>query len=129
MKPPRLVEIETSGAVVTSRSPTPSTSPRLARTRPNASWVEVDPRETAGRDAAGIGRSGRGVGSALLTKLLTIAREEDLSEVYLNAQTDALDFYIRHDFRAEGEVFLDAGIPHRRMRLALSSLSPGGGEW
>ncbi len=60
-----------------------------------------------------------GVGSMLLTKLLAIAREEGLSEVYLNAQTEALEFYIHHGFRTEGEIFLDAGIPHQRMRLVF----------
>ena len=32
-----------------------------------------------------------GVGSALLSKLLTIAREQGLPEVHLNAQTEALE--------------------------------------
>ena len=33
----------------------------------------------------------------------------------LNAQIQALPFYLRHGFQPEGEEFLDAGIPHRRM--------------
>jgi predicted GNAT family N-acyltransferase len=61
----------------------------------------------------------RGVGTALLTELMRIARERGLAEVVLNAQTQALAFYGRHGFSAEGEEFLDAGIPHRRMRRAL----------
>ena len=60
-----------------------------------------------------------GVGSALLTKLLSIARDKGLAEVYLNAQTDAVPFYRHHDFQAEGDVFLEAGIPHQRMGLVL----------
>ena len=58
---------------------------------------------------------GKGVGSALLESLLELARTRGLTSVYLNAQTEARSFYVRHDFRAEGEVFMDAGIPHIRM--------------
>jgi predicted GNAT family N-acyltransferase len=58
---------------------------------------------------------GQGVGSALLTTLMDTARELGLSRVMLNAQTQALPFYLRHGFFAEREEFLDAGIPHRRM--------------
>jgi predicted GNAT family N-acyltransferase len=58
---------------------------------------------------------GRGVGSALLTALMEVARTSGLSRVELNAQLHAMPFYERHGFRAEGEEFLDAGILHRRM--------------
>ena len=65
--------------------------------------------------AVGAERRRGGVGSALLRTLLAVAREQGLRSVYLNAQTEACGFYAGHGFRAEGEVFLDAGIPHRRM--------------
>jgi len=61
-----------------------------------------------------------GVGSAILTELLRMAAEQAMSEVILNAQTHALSFYQHHGFIAEGEVFVDAGIDHQRMRRALS---------
>ena len=64
---------------------------------------------------------GRGVGSAILTELLRLASQKAMSEVVLNAQLHALGFYERHGFAAEGEVFVDAGIDHRRMRRALKS--------
>jgi predicted GNAT family N-acyltransferase len=57
----------------------------------------------------------RGAGSALLTALMDAARELGISRVMLNAQIQALPFYLRHGFRAEGEEFLDAGIAHQRM--------------
>lgn len=62
---------------------------------------------------------GRGVGSALLVAALSRARELGLSRVCLHAQTHAVGFYARLGFQAEGEVFLEAGIPHRRMTLHL----------
>ncbi len=81
--------------------------------------ARMSPTGHIGRMAVLARWRGTGVGSALLTKLLTIARDEGLSEVYLNAQTEALGFYTRHGFLAEGEVFLEASIPHQRMRLVL----------
>jgi predicted GNAT family N-acyltransferase len=61
----------------------------------------------------------RGVGSALLLELMSIAKERGMREVVLNAQIQASAFYERHGFVAEGESFLDAGIPHLRMRRSL----------
>ena len=58
---------------------------------------------------------GRGAGSALLTGLMEIARTLGMRRVLLNAQIQALPFYLRHGFQAEGEEFLDAGIEHLRM--------------
>lgn len=63
---------------------------------------------------------GRGVGTALLRAGLAHARAEGLPELFLDAQTHALGFYRRLGLREEGEEFLDAGLPHRRMRLPLA---------
>jgi predicted GNAT family N-acyltransferase len=60
-----------------------------------------------------------GVGSGLLQILMAMGAEEGMHEVILNAQTQAVGFYARHGFVAEGEPFLDAGIPHVRMRKTL----------
>jgi len=70
----------------------------------------------------------RGAGSALLRELIAIAAERGLTEVVLNAQTRALKFYERNGFAAEGQVFLDAGIPHQRMRKGLSASDHGVGS-
>lgn len=60
-----------------------------------------------------------GIGSVLLEKLIEIAREHGLKQVKLDAQDHAISFYEQHGFTIEGEEFLDAGIPHRRMIMAL----------
>jgi predicted GNAT family N-acyltransferase len=73
-----------------------------------------------GRMAVLAGFRGRGVGRALLAELLEMARESGAASVWLTAQLRAEGFYVQHGFVAEGEVFLDAGIPHRRMRRALA---------
>ncbi len=61
----------------------------------------------------------QGIGTALLQCALRHARALGLSHLHLHAQVQALPFYARMGFRAEGEVFLEAGIPHRRMYLDL----------
>jgi predicted GNAT family N-acyltransferase len=62
---------------------------------------------------------GRGVGSALLLRSIELARDMGLCRVVLNAQTTALGFYRKAGFKASGGEFMDAGIPHHRMELAL----------
>lgn len=59
---------------------------------------------------------GAGVGGAVLQALIAEAARRGLNEVALNAQTHALDFYLHHGFEPVGEVFMEAGIPHRAMR-------------
>lgn len=61
----------------------------------------------------------QGVGHQLMQHLINAARSQHIPHVYLNAQCDALAFYNRLGFAAEGPVFDDAGIPHRRMTLSL----------
>lgn len=63
----------------------------------------------------------RGLGSAILEFLVGYAREQGLDVVHLNAQTHALGFYARHGFVAHGAEFMDAGIPHRKMKLSLQA--------
>ncbi len=62
---------------------------------------------------------GRGIGSALMNRLIDIARQRGYAEVFLHAQCTAEPFYRRLGFVAEGEVFVDAGINHRAMRMSL----------
>ena len=69
---------------------------------------------------------GQGVGGALLAAMLGAARERGFETVLLNAQVQALGFYRRHGFEVQGEVFLDAGIPHRAMRLDLKPAGRSG---
>jgi predicted GNAT family N-acyltransferase len=61
----------------------------------------------------------RGIGGAILARLIGIARVRGHRSVHLHAQTHALGFYRRYGFVAEGDEFMEAGIPHRAMRLTL----------
>ena len=63
---------------------------------------------------------GRGMGAAVLGRLLEAARARGAAEVVLSAQVHALPFYSRAGFVAEGPEYDDAGIAHRTMRLRLA---------
>lgn len=67
---------------------------------------------------------GRGWGARLLETLLEHCRERDFPEAELHAQTHACMFYQRFGFRAVGEEFIEAGLPHRTMRLKLGQPTP-----
>lgn len=56
-----------------------------------------------------------GVGSKLLTAVLSYASKTSLKHVYLHAQVQVVGFYQKFGFITEGEEFMDAGIPHRAM--------------
>lgn len=59
----------------------------------------------------------RGVGSALLARMLEEAARGDYPGLFLHAQLSALPFYERQGFEAQGEVFYEADIPHKRMKI------------
>lgn len=64
---------------------------------------------------------GLGVGVSLMRAAIASAQRQGHSAVELAAQTHALAFYERLGFTAFGGIFFDAGIPHRSMRLSLST--------
>ena len=72
-----------------------------------------------GRMAVAAPLRGQGVGGAVLEALVAEAMRTGLAEVALNAQVHALAFYRRHGFVEYGDVFMEAGIPHRAMRRTL----------
>lgn len=59
------------------------------------------------------------VGTAIMEALLNYARTHDYKQVEVDAQTYAVPFYRKLDFVEEGEAFMDAGLPHVKMRLKL----------
>lgn len=62
---------------------------------------------------------GRGVGAALLNSLIERASGRGARSIVLHAQTHASVFYQRFGFVADGEEYLEAGIPHFTMRREL----------
>lgn len=62
----------------------------------------------------------QGIGWLLMQEIISLARQQGLLRLALSAQTHAIEFYQRLGFIAQGDTFLDAGIPHRQMTLLLS---------
>jgi predicted GNAT family N-acyltransferase len=61
---------------------------------------------------------GSGAGRAILRALMAEAAERGSARIVLHAQVHAIGFYERNGFRAVGDEFDEAGIPHRRMERA-----------
>ena len=72
-----------------------------------------------GRMAVSQSMRRQGIGRALLDALVAEARRLKLNEVSLAAQLPAVVFYERAGFEVYGDIFLDAGIDHKMMRLVL----------
>ncbi len=62
---------------------------------------------------------GQGVGTAILTRLIEEARQNGFSQVFLHAQTHALNFYKKFGFVSDEKIFSEGGIPHVLARLDL----------
>ena len=61
----------------------------------------------------------KGLGTGLMKMAIEHAARGEFREAILYAQLESMPFYARFGFAEEGEVFMDAGIPHKRMKLAL----------
>ena len=72
-----------------------------------------------GRVAVLASHRGEGYGRALMEGLHALGRELGYTEVALAAQVHALAFYEGLGYVAHGDVFMDAGIPHRDMHRRL----------
>lgn len=62
----------------------------------------------------------RGLGRVLMEAIEARARETGRARVRLNAQVAVIPFYEQLGYRAEGPVFVEAGIDHRAMTLELA---------
>jgi predicted GNAT family N-acyltransferase len=60
---------------------------------------------------------GEGIGSNLIEKAVTTAKLNQLSSIYISAQCHAIDFYKKFGFKVTSDIYLDAEIPHRDMKL------------
>lgn len=61
----------------------------------------------------------RGVGSALMRRIIRYAAQNGLESIQLDAQMHAIPFYESMKFESSGPVFTDVGIAHQHMTLAL----------
>jgi len=55
--------------------------------------------------------------------LFQIARELQLSDVYINSPLESVDYFRQHNFHSIGAVFMEAGLPKQRMACAIEKIS------
>ncbi|MFJ1702316.1 GNAT family N-acetyltransferase [Kitasatospora sp. NPDC088346] len=79
----------------------------------------VDGRVLLGRLAVHRAARGTGLGAELVRAIERAAVERGAVELELHAQVQALGFYERLGYAAEGPVYQDAGIDHRTMTRTL----------
>jgi predicted GNAT family N-acyltransferase len=60
------------------------------------------------------------VGTAIMEALLDEAHARGLKQVDVHAQVQAIPFYHIFGFAEYGKEFMDAGMPHRKMKLKLA---------
>ena len=60
---------------------------------------------------------GEGVGTALIEKAITTAKLNQLSAIHISAQCQAINFYKKFGFEITSDIYLDAEIQHRNMKL------------
>lgn len=62
-------------------------------------------------------RRGEGIGHMIMDKILEDYKAKGVNEFTLSAQVQAIPFYERKGFKAHGDEYLDAGIPHKDMSV------------
>ncbi len=61
----------------------------------------------------------QGIGKAILSYLIALAKAEGVSTLMLHSQVSAIPFYAKLGFIAQGPIYDEAGISHRNMMLSL----------
>lgn len=62
---------------------------------------------------------GQGIGKKIINEALLIIANKKIPEVVINAQVYIKGLYYKFGFVEEGEIFIEAGIPHVKMRKNL----------
>ncbi len=78
-----------------------------------ARWRKTDHGQKLERFAVLKSARGMGIGEALVAFVLK--QLDDPESAYLNSQVVAIGFYAKLGFIAQGEIFYEADIPHRKM--------------
>ena len=65
----------------------------------------------------------QGIGQQILKKLLLYAQEKGITSLVLHSQVNAIPFYEKMGFIAQGPIYDEAGIPHRNMMLIFPQFS------
>lgn len=93
----------------------------LVRNRQNkvVACGRLNPDGRIGRIAVLMNYRCRGIGTAILDKLIAIAQQTQIPSLSLNAETELSQFYNQQKFRPVGPVFMKQGVPYQRMSKRL----------
>jgi predicted GNAT family N-acyltransferase len=67
---------------------------------------------------------GQGIGTALLGETIRASMMQGATVFELHAQQTAVPFYAKLQFKPDGAIFDEVGIPHQCMRLVLGTSAP-----
>jgi predicted GNAT family N-acyltransferase len=67
---------------------------------------------------------GQGIGTALVGEVIRAGMMQGASVFELHAQQSAVPFYAKLQFKPDGALFDEVGIPHQCMRLILGAGAP-----
>jgi predicted GNAT family N-acyltransferase len=67
---------------------------------------------------------GQGIGTALLGEVIRAGMMQGATVFELHAQQSAAPFYAKLQFKLDGAIFDEVGIPHQRMQLVLGTPAP-----
>lgn len=56
-----------------------------------------------------------GIGALVLQGLVDLAKESGMVDVTISAKLDTVDFYTQYGFKAQGNVFMHAGLPRQHV--------------
>lgn len=62
---------------------------------------------------------GQGIGKQLLGALLKVCQSQGIQQIELHAQVTVIPFYEQFGFIVQGDIYDEAGIPHRDMILRI----------
>lgn len=82
--------------------------------------VEANGKIIIGRLVVKKRHRNKGIGRKLMLKAISYAKEKQFQGMELDSQLPVIPFYEKLGFQTVGDVFDDAGIPHKKMLLTFS---------
>jgi len=93
----------------------------VAENRDPVGTGRLEPDGKIGRVAVLQPFRGKGIGTAIMRRLLAEARQAGHRRSYVHAQTAAEPLYARLGFKETGRRFMEAGLPHCEMRMTFKN--------
>ncbi len=64
-----------------------------------------------------------GLGALVLKGLVDLAKETGMVDVTISAKLDTVDFYTQYGFKAQGNVFMHAGLPRQHVVSNIDAIN------